>query len=245
MGQKKLERFNAIKEFKNVLEYPENIAGQWFAFFGNNHEITLELACGKGEYALGLGRMYPKRNFLGVDVKGNRIWRGAKTALEEGLTNVGFLRTQIDKLAQYFQPEEVAEVWITFPDPQLRQSKMKKRLTHPKFLRIYQQILTKNGIINLKTDSPDLFNFTKEVIQFYGLTLKKENNHVYKEKTIEPELAIKTHYEQLDIAGTQKVYFLAFSLEKELPLELDDHFKKYYTEIENKKETKAKQIFLL
>jgi tRNA (guanine-N7-)-methyltransferase len=137
MGQKKLIRFNEIKSFPNVLEYPDNMKGTWNDFFKNNNPITLELACGKGEYALGLARLYSTRNFIGIDIKGNRIWRGAKTALDEQLNNTGFLRSQIDKLADYFSENEVAEIWITFPDPQLRLSRMKKRLTHPRFLRLY------------------------------------------------------------------------------------------------------------
>ena len=114
MGQKKLIRFNEIKSFPNVLEYPENMRDAWKSFFKNNNPITLELACGKGEYALGLARLYPDRNFIGIDIKGNRIWRGAKTALDEQLNNVAFLRSQIDKLADYFSENEVAEIWITF-----------------------------------------------------------------------------------------------------------------------------------
>src|SRR6478752_1679789 len=114
MGQKKLKRFAEIGTFKNVLEHPQNMKGQWAAHFGNSHPITLELACGKGEYAVGLGRLYPSRNFIGVDLKGNRIWVGAKLALENALHNVSFLRAQIDQLADYFATDEVSEIWITF-----------------------------------------------------------------------------------------------------------------------------------
>ncbi len=122
MGQKKLIRFNAIKAFENVLEYPQDMKGKWHTFFKNDNPVTLELACGKGEYSVGLGRLYPERNFIGIDIKGNRIWRGAKTALDDGLTNVAFLRSHIDKITDYFEPGEVGEIWITFPDPQLRAS---------------------------------------------------------------------------------------------------------------------------
>src|SRR5690606_17668176 len=139
MGQKKLVRFAELKTFPNVLEFPEGIAGQWHAFFKNTNPIVLELACGKGEYAVGLGRMYPNKNFIGIDQKGNRIWVGAKKALNEQLNHVAFLRTQIDQVNNYFGRGEVEEIWITFPDPQLRLSKVKKRLTHPKFLRLYQE----------------------------------------------------------------------------------------------------------
>jgi len=147
-------------------------------------------------------------------VKGNRIWRGAKTALEEGLDNVAFLRTQIDKITDYFHPGEVAEIWITFPDPQLRFSKLNKRLTHPRFLRRYQQILQPGGRVHLKTDSPDLFHFTREVIRFYDLELLAENDHVYAQPSVSPELAIKTYYESLDIAGRQRVHYLCFRINR-------------------------------
>ncbi|MDE3143818.1 MAG: tRNA (guanosine(46)-N7)-methyltransferase TrmB, partial [Bacteroidota bacterium] len=156
MGHKKLIRFEAIKSFANVLEHPQWMKGKWDEYFKNNHPITLELACGKGEYAVGLGKLFPERNFIGVDIKGNRIWRGAKIALDAGLHNVAFVRTIIDQIPDYFGKDEVSEIWITFPDPQLRLAKAKKRLTHPKFLRLYQQILIPGGLINLKTDSPDL-----------------------------------------------------------------------------------------
>ena len=127
-------------------EFPTDMAGNWKTFFGNKNPITLELACGKGEYTLGLARLHPARNFIGVDIKGNRIWVGAKKALTENLSNAGFLRTQIEQLPQYFSPGEVNEIWITFPDPQLRFSKAKKRLTHPVFLRKYQEVLAPNTI---------------------------------------------------------------------------------------------------
>src|SRR6201994_3736770 len=174
MGQKKLIRFEAIKSFPNVLQYPEGMAGQWGAFYKNNHPLTLELACGKGEYTIGLAQMYPDRNFLGVDMKGNRIYIGAKRSLEGNITNAAFLRTHIDKLAVYFQPGEVSEIWLTFPDPQLRKSRATRRLTHPKFIRLYQHILSPGGKIHLKTDSPILYQFTKWVIAMYGLTLLEE-----------------------------------------------------------------------
>src|SRR5580698_9268628 len=122
MGQKKLIRFEAIKSFPNVLQYPENMAGNWAAFYKNDHPLTLELACGKGEYTVGLARMYPERNFLGVDLKGNRIYIGAKTCLEQHITNAAFLRTKIDQVNDYFARNEVEEIWLTFPDPQLRKS---------------------------------------------------------------------------------------------------------------------------
>ena len=226
MGHKKLVRFEAIKSFPNVLEYPVGMQGQWAKHFANDNKITLELACGKGEYAVGLGRMYADRNFIGVDIKGNRIWRGAVTALDEGLTNVAFLRTEIDKLPNYFGENEVDEIWITFPDPQLRTSKAKKRLTHPKFLRLYQQFLTPDAIIHLKTDSPDLYQFTKTVINLFDLPLLKDFDDAYHQPGISEELKIKTYYESLDIAKSKRVHYLQFQVNKILPLEKDEELKK-------------------
>lgn len=212
MGQKKLQRFAEIRTFPNVLEYPLQMGGKWSEYFHNEHSITLELACGKGEYAVGLGRIYPARNFIGVDLKGNRIWVGAKKALDEKLTNVAFIRSQIDKINQYFNKEEVAEIWITFPDPQLRTSKASKRLTHPAFLRLYQQILQPGGSIHLKTDSPDLYAFTKSVINLYGLELLEEKTDIYSDTEIRNELGIKTYYEGLDIAKSNRIHYLRFVL---------------------------------
>ena len=227
MGQKKLVRFAEINEFPNVLQFPTEMKGNWAAFFKNNNPITLELACGKGEYAVGLGLLHPNENFIGVDLKGNRLWVGAKKALAQGLHNVGFLRTQIEQVDQYFAAGEVESIWITFPDPQLRFSKAKKRLTHPKFLRLYQQILKPGGQIHLKTDSPALYQFTKLVIELYGCTIYDDTDNLYASSEISEDLKIKTHYESLDIAGSARIHHLCFSLpanlgDKEKDQELKD-----------------------
>jgi tRNA (guanine-N7-)-methyltransferase len=216
MGQKKLIRFEELKTFGNVLQFPQGMQGKWVAFFKNSNPIVLELACGKGEYAVGLGQLYPEKNFIGIDLKGNRIWVGAKKALQNNLNNVAFLRTQIDQIHEYFGENEVSEIWITFPDPQLRMSKAKKRLTHPKFLRLYQQFLSPDGLIHLKTDSPDLYHFTKEVIEMYGCILHTDHNDLYNEVTVSDDLKIKTHYESLDIAGSDRIHYLCFSLPSQL-----------------------------
>src|ERR1700761_4781416 len=190
MGHKKLIRFEAIKKFPNVLQNPQGMAGEGAAFFKNENPLTLELACGRGEYTVGLARMYPQRNFLGVDLKGNRIYIGAKKCLDEHLTNAAFLRTQIDLITSYFQPGEVKEIWLTFPDPQLRKSRATRRLTHPKFIRFYQQILQQGGRIHLKTDSPVLYQFTKWVISMYGLSLLEDSADIYAAPGIKAELTI-------------------------------------------------------
>ena len=256
MGQKKLIKFAAIKEYENVLEYPQGMQGKWEAFFlaltqiKNNtnqgsafiqldqlsieeakHPLVLELACGRGEYAVGLGRLFAHQNFIGLDIKGNRIWKGASIAKRDGLSNVAFVRTQIDQVTSYFAKEEVDEIWITFPDPQLRLSKAKKRLTHPKFLRLYQMFLKTKGRVHLKTDSPNLYLFTLKVIELYGLTLIYETNHLYAQKEIDPRCLIKTYYEGLDIAQSNQIHYIQFNIDQALPLEKDEILKELVKEI--------------
>lgn len=216
MAQKKLQRFAAIKNFSNVLEYPGDMKGKWHSFFKNNNPLVLELACGRGEYTVGLSKLIPEKNFIGVDVKGNRIYIGAKKCVEEHVTNAAFLRTQITLLPDYFDAEEVDEIWITFPDPHLRTSKAKKRLTHPRFLRLYQQILNPGGYLHLKTDSPKLYEFTKKVIELYNLELVEDCDDVHA-KNDSALLKIKTHYEALDIAGSNKIYYLKFRIQNSIP----------------------------
>jgi len=264
MGQKKLIKFAAIKEYNNVLEFPQDMQGKWAAFFdalkkgtstidisslsiSDGHfvsnvssinkednastPLTLELACGRGEYAVGLGRMFPEQHFIGIDLKGNRIWKGASIANKDGLTNVAFVRSQIELTSNYFAKDEVDEIWITFPDPQLRWSKSKKRLTHPKFLRLYQQFLKNDGIVHLKTDSPLLYNFTLKVIELYGLHLIYKTDHLYAEQNIDPRCLIKTYYEGLDIAQSNKIHYIQFNIDRDLPLELDEILKEAIKDI--------------
>ncbi|MBX3256316.1 MAG: tRNA (guanosine(46)-N7)-methyltransferase TrmB [Chitinophagaceae bacterium] len=230
MGHKKLIRFEAIKSFRNVLQYPEGMPGKWNHFFKNENDITLELACGKGEYTAGLARKYPGRNFIGVDLKGNRIWAGAKKCLDEKLENAAFLRTQIERITDYFAPGEVKEIWITFPDPQLRLSRAKKRLTHPRFLRLYQKIAAPGGAVHLKTDSPDLYRFTKTVAQLYQLPVLEDIEDIYNEAVISEELQIKTYYESLDIAQSNRVHYLKLTLNGEISPEKDEQLKQLLQE---------------
>lgn len=229
MAQKKLHRFKEIKTFSNVFEYPDGIAGTWCDVFRNNNPIILELACGKGEYTIGLGQMYPQKNFIGVDVKGNRLWVGAKYALKNEMKNVAFLRTQIVKIDHYFSVNEVDEIWITFPDPQLRNSKAGKRLTHPRFLRLYQKFLIPGGTIHLKTDSPNLYEFTKKVAHLFDLNILSDVDDVYHSTEVSEELKIKTYYESLDIAQSNKVFYISFTLPPTIP-ENEELLKRYLKE---------------
>ncbi len=232
MAQNKLQRFEAIKSFSNVLQYPEGMPGRWKDFFKNENSITLELACGKGEYTVALSAMHRERNFIGVDLKGNRIFIGASKCLKNNQHNAAFLRTQIDKIDQYFLPGEVSEIWITFPDPHLRSSRAKKRLTHPRFLRLYQKILKQQGLVHLKTDSPVLFNFTKLIIDLYHLPVHAYSEDVYVQPDISEELAIKTHYEVLDIAQSRKIFYLRFSLPETALASHDKQLNELLKEIE-------------
>lgn len=229
MAHKKLKRFAAIATYPNVFQYPENMQGQWHEMFGNKNPIVLELACGKGEYTIALAKKYPEKNFMGVDLKGNRIWKGATYALENDIKNALFLRTQIEKIGDYFAPSDVDEIWITFPDPQLQVSRAKKRLTHPRFLKEYEKILKPNGVIHLKTDSPDLYQFTKEVIEWCGLLLAADIADVYAQEEIQDDLRIKTYYESLDISGSSQVFYLSFSIPDNLDINTGA-FEKYYKE---------------
>lgn len=222
----KLAKFAEMAAFPNVYQNfdylrPEltgpngivvELRGRWAAdHFKNNHPITLELACGRGEYAMGMGRMYPERNFIGVDIKGARIWKGAGTALEEGLDNVAFLRTRIELLDRFFAPEEIDEIWITFPDPFLKKGKSNRRLTSNRFLDLYQKILKPNGLVHLKTDSPVLYDFSLEVLaERPDWTLLAQDDDIYRnEIPYTPELrSIKTRYELLDIARSNRIHYL-------------------------------------
>lgn len=237
MGQKKLIRFAELKTFPNVFQYPIGFKGKWKEVFKNDHPITLELACGKGEYTLGMAGLFPHRNFIGIDLKGNRIWVGAKTALAEGFQNVAFMRTHIDKIRDYFTPREVEDIWLTFPDPHLRISRAKKRLTHPNFLRLYQQIIGPGSYIHLKTDSPVLYNFTRDVLHLYNIETETDINDLYAFTPTDPVLKIKTHYEKLDIAQSNQVHYLKFKLPASLLPDKNNQLKELILERETNRES--------
>ena len=213
MGHHKLERFKAIEGFSNVLQYPEDMAGNWKDYFKNENPITLELACGKGEYTVNLAQLFPDKNFVGIDYKGNRIWRGAKTALEEGVNNVAFLRIQIENLTDYFAPEEVDEIWITFPDPQPQLSREKKRLTSPRFLDMYREVLRPGAFINLKTDNDGFYAYSAGQVEELGLKLHIKTEDLYHSEFADEVLSIKTYYEKKYLAHNKNINYLKFSFE--------------------------------
>ena len=225
MGHKKLIKFQAIDTYKNVLQYPENMKGNWKGHFKNENPITLELACGKGEYSVNLGREHRDRNFIGVDIKGNRIYGGAKIAIAEGLDNVAFLRTNIGQITDYFAAGEVAEIWIVFADPFLKKGKEKNRLTHERFLKLYQQILVPGSKINLKTDSLVLYESTLEVITAQGCTIIDNIPDIYGKGMATGPLAIQTYYEKSHLADGRTIYYVSFRL-PETPIVLTGRFNK-------------------
>lgn len=224
----KLEKFAELLAFPNVYENfdPQDpkliglngeeadLRGKWAAqHFHNDNPITLELACGRGEYTLSLARSYPARNFIGLDIKGARIWKGARIALEEGLPNAAFLRTRIEQVGLFFAPAEVSEIWITFPDPFLRKSKANRRLTSPRFLDQYRRILRPEGLVHLKTDEPNLFHFTLEVLEADPRAkILYSDEDIYAKPLPIPELAFKTYYEQMHLAGGKTIKYIQFQL---------------------------------
>lgn len=221
MGKNKLSKFAENETWEHLLQpnYDQLIQegfplkGNWKTFFKNNAPITLELACGKGEYSVGLGQLYPQRNFIGMDVKGARLWRGAKTVAELQLPNVAFLRQRIALIPMFFSPEDHVEaIWIIFPDPQPRKSKASKRLTSPEYLSRYRQFMSPDGIVHLKTDAESLFEFTLEVIQEQGLEIIQSSRDVYTDFPGHPELSIRTFYESIWLDMGKKIHYLAFRI---------------------------------
>ncbi len=222
MGSKnKLRRFKDNEQFKNVVQPKREhiqsgdigLKGNWASHFGNTNPIVLELGCGKGEYTLGLARQNPELNFIGIDIKGARLWRGAKTALEEKLRNVAFLRTQIECIDQLFDKDEVSEIWITFPDPQIKYKRTKHRMTNPEFLKKYRTILKSQGILHLKTDSEFMHGYTLGLLQGMGLEIRYANHDVYKnEGSPENVLGIQTFYEKQYLERGKSITYLQFRI---------------------------------
>jgi tRNA (guanine-N7-)-methyltransferase len=214
VGKDKLRRFAEVSTFSNVvqLDAGKPFKDKWASeFFKNDNPVVLELACGKGEYTVNLGRIFPQKNFIGIDYKGNRIWRGAKTALEDGVSNVGFLRIQIETILDYFGEGEIDEIWITFPDPQPQISREKKRLTSPRFLEKYKVILKHEGPINLKTDNDNLHAYTSEKIDELGLKLFIKTEDLYNSGHADEVLSIKTYYEKKYLQDNKNINYLKFS----------------------------------
>lgn len=226
MAKNKLKRFqenatlpNIIQpKFEEVFRVDHSIKGKWSeTYFKNEKPIVLELGCGKGEYTVGLAKQFPEKNFIGVDIKGARLWRGAKTAHETGMANVAFVRTRIENITSFFGKDEVSEIWITFPDPQLKRINALKRLTSSIFLGLYKTILKPQGLIHLKTDSQELHIYTKALAELNELKVHSCTNDLYSTVKEDPILSIRTFYEQqfLDIGKT--ITYICFELSNEKP----------------------------
>jgi tRNA (guanine-N7-)-methyltransferase len=238
MSKNKLQKFEDLTSFPNVYQYPYNILlsgggcsqkGAWRReVFENDNDITLELGCGRGEYTVELARMFPSRNFIGIDIKGARMWSGAKEALNNGLKNVAFLRTDIELLPAFFAADEVAELWLTFPDPQMK--KTNKRLTSVRFIKLYQKFLKAGGLIHLKTDSRFMFTYTRNMIEINNLTCISCVDDLDSASLNDQILSIHTYYEQQWRERGMKIKYLCFScnhsdtlVEPVIDIEYDDY----------------------
>lgn len=237
MSKGKLAKFADMAAFPHVFEYPFSVVdnvpfemrGAWNErFFKNDHPIVLELGCGRGEYTVGLGRLFPEKNFIGVDIKGARMWSGAKESAETGMTNVAFLRTNIEIIDRFFAPGEVSEIWLTFSDPQMK--KATKRLTSTYFMERYRRFLVDNGLIHLKTDSNFMFTYTRYMVEHNHLPVEVLTDDLYHSGLADEILSIRTYYEQQWLDRGLNIKYLRFRLphegelrEPEVEIELDEY----------------------
>ena len=222
MGSKnKLKRFKENETFKNVIQPNReeitngsfSLQGKWNEFFGNDNPLVLELGCGKGEYTIGMAQQNKNKNYIGIDIKGARFWRGAKTAIEENISNVAFLRTQIELIDELFAANEVSEIWITFPDPQIKYKRTKHRLTNEVFLKKYRAILKEDGVVNLKTDSEFMHGYTLGLLHGKGLEVLYANHDVYKNEGSPKEvLEIQTFYEKQYLEKGKPITYIKFRI---------------------------------
>ncbi|UCH13911.1 MAG: tRNA (guanosine(46)-N7)-methyltransferase TrmB [Bacteroidales bacterium] len=226
MTKRKLERFEEMKEFGNVLQpafdevYQKDfrLKGRWNSdFFENDNPVVLELGCGKGEYTVELARRFKEINYIGIDIKGARMWKGAKKALAESINNAAFLRTRIELISSFFDTNEIDEIWITFPDPQPKNKK--KRLTCSRFLNAYQKFLKNNGIIHLKTDNISLFNYTIKIIKHNKLEIDYSTDNLYSSIIDNEILSVKTFYENKFLEQGQNIYYVRFKLNNKTLIE--------------------------
>ena len=237
MGKGKLAKFAEMETFRNVFQYPYSVVdnvpftmkGHWREeYFHNNNPIVLELGCGKGEYTVGLGSRYPDKNFIGVDIKGARMWTGATEALKDGLKNVAFLRTNIEIIERFFAAGEVSEIWLTFSDPQMK--KATKRLTSTYFMNRYRKFLVQNGLVHLKTDSNFMFTYTKYMLEGNKLPVQFITDDLYHSGLNDEILNIKTYYEQQWLDRGLTIKYIRFELpqegelsEPDVEIELDEY----------------------
>lgn len=211
MGKDKLKRFAELETFTNVFQLNPVHKGNWNSnYFKINQPIVLELGCGRGEYTVSLAKYFPQHNFIGIDIKGARIWRGAKTGMEENIPNMAFLRIEIEQLEEHFGALEVDEIWITFPDPQPQISRERKRLTSDRFLSIYKNILKPNGVVHLKTDNDGLYEYTMEKANELKLNVIRNTTDLYKEEWLDDVLSIQTTYEKIYRDKGKNINYIQF-----------------------------------
>jgi len=224
LGKNKLARWTELKGYEHVIEPPftevfqkdHELKGKWHSeWFENSSPIVLELGCGRGEYTVGLAENYPQKNFIGIDIKGARMWKGARDTHHKRLPNVTFLRTRIEFIKSFFAPGEVDEIWITFPDPQLKRTREKKRLAGPVFLNLYRSIMKNGGTLHLKTDCRELFDYTLALVQKNELVLISAVTDLYADKPGDPMLSIRTHYEQIFLDRGIPITYLSFRINNE------------------------------
>lgn len=229
MGKNKLKKFAEMETFDNVFQYPFAVVerdgfplkGRWKSdFFKNDNPIVLELGCGKGEYAVGLASRFPEKNYIGVDIKGARMWTGAKAAVKDSISNVAFLRTNIELIDRFFEAGEVSEIWITFPDPQMK--KVRKRLTSTRFLDLYRNILVADGIVHLKTDSPFLYTYTDALVKLNTFPTEVNTADLYNSDIVDDILEIKTFYEQQWLDRGLSIKYIKFHLDHTTALQEPD-----------------------
>ncbi len=216
MGRKKLDRFADNREAHNVIQEGKalytQIKGKWReSYFENENPLVLELGCGRGEYTVGLARVFPQKNFIGVDIKGSRIWKGSQIALREDLRNVGFLRTYIQNIDLFFAPNEVDEIWVTFPDPRPKDRDEKRRLIHPRFLHLYRSLMKSEGTVHLKTDNTGLFEYALEVLEDWKIKDLQFTRDLYKSELNQIHQGIQTNFEAKFTAQGYKIKYLQFS----------------------------------
>ncbi len=220
----KLQKFAEVESFDNVIKPGVDIIqsmahplkGCWNnIFFKNSNPIILELGCGRGEYTIALARQNPQVNYIGMDIKGARIWKGAKTGINEQINNAAFIRSYIEFIEAFFDEDEVSGIWLTFPDPQEKKARIKKRLTSSRFLNLYKKILKKDGIVHLKTDNRVLFDYTRQILAYNQITPVEKYEDLYMQDNISSDLEIKTHYEQKFLEEGKKISYICFTLFKE------------------------------
>ena len=215
MAKQKLKRMSTLDAFGNVIQEPKQWRGIWRQFFGNDNPLTVELGCGRAEIAVALAQKYPQRNFIGLDIKGARLWVGAREAATKNLKNICFVRLWAERLPEVFAKSEISEIWITFPDPFRKRAQAKHRLTSARFLAIYRSVLAPSGLLHVKTDDDDLYQFTLETIRRERCSIHRQSCDLYQTHGTEDLVVIQSHYEKQHLKSGRTIKYVCFSLPAE------------------------------